>query len=87
MAVARGRADWIGMGEELESRLEEKLDRALRLLSIIAVRGLPQLQQIAMLSRVGFSPKEIADIAGTTSNTVRVTLVSIRKVEVLPLAD
>jgi DNA-directed RNA polymerase specialized sigma24 family protein len=69
------------MPKEREIALEEKLDRTLRLLGLIAVRGLPQMQQIAILSRVGFSPKEIADIASTTPNTVRVALVSIRKIE------
>ena len=74
-------ADWIRMDQEFEMKLEEKLDRVVRLLGVIAVRGLPQLQQIATLSRIGFSPKEIAEVAGTTPNTVRVALVSIRKIE------
>jgi DNA-directed RNA polymerase specialized sigma24 family protein len=69
------------MRQEFEVRLEEKLDRALLLLGMVAVKGLPQLQQIAILSRTGFSPKEIADIVGTTPNTVRVALVSIRRIE------
>jgi len=52
-----------------------------RLLGIIAVKGLPQTEQIAVLSRVGFTPKAIADVLGTSANTVRVTLVMIRKAE------
>lgn len=74
-------ADWIRMDQEFEMRFGEKLDQVLRLLGLIAVRGLPQLQQIAILNRIGFSPKEIAEVVGTTANTVRVALVSIRKVE------
>lgn len=68
---------------EHESKLElsEKLDRVLRLLAIIAVRGMPQTAQIASLNRAGFSPKDIAGILGTTANTVRVALVSIRRAE------
>ncbi len=54
-----------------------------RLLGVIAVKGLPQVQQIAVLSRVGFPPKTIAELLGTTANTVRVALVSIRKAEKL----
>jgi DNA-binding CsgD family transcriptional regulator len=69
------------MPQEFDIRLEGKLDRMLRLLGLIAVRGLSQMQQIAILSRMGFSPKEIAEMAGTTPNTVRVALVSIRKIE------
>jgi DNA-directed RNA polymerase specialized sigma24 family protein len=57
----------------------QKLDRALRLLAAIATRGLSQTDQIALLDRAGFAPKEIAEIVGTTSNTVRVSLVSIRR--------
>ena len=57
----------------------EKLDRALRLLAAIATKGLSQTDQITLLDRAGFAPKEIAEIVGTTSNTVRVSLVSIRR--------
>jgi DNA-directed RNA polymerase specialized sigma24 family protein len=56
-------------------------EMTVRLLGMIAVKGLPQTQQIAILSRAGFSPKEIAEVLGTTANTVRVALVGIRKAE------
>ena len=56
-------------------------EMTVRLLGMIAVKGLPQTQQIAILNRVGFTPKEIGDVLGTTSNTVRVALVGIRKAE------
>jgi len=59
--------------------LIEKLDRALHLLGILAVKGLPQTEQIAILSRLGFAPRDIAAVLGTTANTVRVSLVAIRK--------
>lgn len=61
--------------------INDKLDRILQLLALVAVREMPQTAQIATLSRAGFSPKEIANVLGTSSNTVRVTLVSIRKME------
>jgi DeoR/GlpR family transcriptional regulator of sugar metabolism len=32
-----------------------------------------------VLTRAGLKPKEIADILGTSSNTVRVELVALRK--------
>jgi DNA-binding NarL/FixJ family response regulator len=71
------------MDMEINSNLEmsKKLDRALQLLAIMTVRDMPQTAQIATLNRIGFSPKEIANVLGTTSNTVRVTLVSIRRTE------
>lgn len=61
--------------------LIEKLDRALQLLATLVVRDMPQTAQIAVLSRAGFAPKEIANVLGTTPNTVRVALVGIRKAE------
>lgn len=67
------------MAQELRVRVEEKLDRILRLLGVIAVKGLTQSEQIATLSNLGFAPKEIAIVLGTTPNTVRVTLVGIRR--------
>lgn len=67
------------MAQMNDEQAIEKLDRALRLLAAIATRGLSQTDQIALLGRAGFAPKEIAEIVGTTSNTVRVSLVSIRR--------
>lgn len=67
------------MGQDGNLEMIERLDRMLRLLAITAVKGMPQTAQIATLSRAGFPPKEIAEILGTTPNTVRVTLVSIRR--------
>jgi hypothetical protein len=66
------------MEQQSKARLDEM---AVRLLGIIAVRGLPRNQQIAVLSRVGFAPREVAILLGTTANSVRVSLVSIRKAE------
>lgn len=71
-------ADRTRTAPEREIKLKEM---EVRLLGIMAVRGLPQTQQIATLSRVGFTPKEIADVVGTSANTVRVALVAIRRAE------
>jgi DNA-directed RNA polymerase specialized sigma24 family protein len=57
----------------------EKLDRILKLMALFATRGLNQRESIGILDTLGFTPKEIAELLGTTSNTVRVTLVAIRK--------
>ena len=62
-----------------EERIIEKLDQVLKLLGMMAVKGLSQTEQIATLSRIGLPPKDIATVLGTTANTVRVSLVSIRK--------
>ena len=69
------------MAKQFEDLINEKLDRMLRLLGMFAVKGLSQREQISALSRAGFAPKDIAELLGTTANTVRVALVSIRKTE------
>jgi hypothetical protein len=59
---------------------------AVRLLGIIAVKGipskeLPKMEQIAVLNKAGFTPTEIADLVNSTPNAVRVALFAIRKAE------
>jgi len=63
----------------LDQQAVEKLDQILRILVISATRGLKQREQIALLDGVGFQPKLIAELLGTSSNTVRVELVALRK--------
>jgi len=60
--------------------ISKKLDVLIRLSALNLVRNTKtQREQIALLSDAGFQPKQIADILGTTSNTVSVALHSIRK--------
>lgn len=49
-----------------------RLDKIMRLLAVNMVFDKSQKEQIEMLSNVGFKPKEIADILGTSANTIRV---------------
>lgn len=68
------------MTEPKEEEILQELQRISRLLVLIAMKDQSQQKdQIAALSRVGLEPKEIADLLGTTPNTVRVALVDIRK--------
>jgi DNA-directed RNA polymerase specialized sigma24 family protein len=48
--------------------------KLLKLLALHLVKEQPQSDQINLLSRAGFKPAEIAELVGTTSNTVRVCL-------------
>jgi DNA-binding CsgD family transcriptional regulator len=59
--------------------ISRKLDILIRLSALSSVANKAQREQIVILSNAGFQPKEIADICGTTGNTVRVTLSTIRK--------
>lgn len=67
------------MDSSLEKDILVALEKIAKLLSLIATKGESQKQQIALLNSVGFQPKEIAELLGTTPNNVRVALVSIRK--------
>ena len=57
----------------------KKLDMLVRLSAVSFLANKTQQEKIMLLSSAGFQPKEIADICGTTSNTVRVALSMIRK--------
>ncbi len=67
------------MPKSTEQLVLEKLDQLLRVLTISVTSGLKQRQQIALLDRAGFQPKDIADLLGTTRNTVNVELNALRK--------
>jgi DNA-directed RNA polymerase specialized sigma24 family protein len=54
-----------------KSSPQEKLAR---LLALYLVKGEKQAEQIRMLSCAGFTNTEIAELLGTTSNVVNVTL-------------
>jgi len=57
----------------------QELQRITKLLVLIATKDQAQKDQIATLSSIGFQPKEIANLLGTTPGTVSVTLSTIRK--------
>lgn len=56
-----------------------KLDIIIRLLGFSLVEGKKQKEQLLLLSKAGFQPKHIAEMLGTTPNTVRVALSNLRK--------
>lgn len=61
------------------SALEKRLETLTKLMAIALVNGKNQKEQIRLLSMAGIGPKEIADLIGTTPNTVNVALTSLRK--------
>jgi CRP-like cAMP-binding protein len=67
------------MPKTFEDLVLAKLNNLLRVVAVSATKGMKQIEQIALLDRVGFPPKEIADLLGTTSNTVSVALTNLRK--------
>lgn len=67
------------MPDQQNDEVITRLDKLIRLVATNLVIGKSQTEQIGLLSRAGLQPKEIADIVGTTPNTVRVTLSTARK--------
>ncbi len=59
--------------------LGRKLDVIQDLLALSLVANLKRAEQIALLDRAGYAPKQIASLLGTTPNTVSVMLSQIRK--------
>lgn len=59
--------------------LLRELRRITKLLVLIATKGEMQKEQIRILDSMKFLPKEIAELLGTTSNTVNVALHAMRK--------
>jgi hypothetical protein len=64
-----------------DSELFSEIKKVVRLLSLIAVGDRKQIDQIERLSKAGFQPKEIAELLGTTANTVSVALTKIKKIK------
>jgi DNA-binding NarL/FixJ family response regulator len=67
------------MAQSIEEKTLDRIDQILRMLVVIATKGLKRRDQIALLDQAGFAPKQIADVLGTSANTVRVELVGLRK--------
>ena len=64
---------------ETDKALETEIKRLTHLVAVIGMEGKPQRDQIRLLAAAGFPPKEIANLIGTTGNTVRVALANMRK--------
>ncbi len=65
--------------DENTKAIVERLDRLTNLVAIGLLADKTQREQIQLLSKGGFPPREIAELIGTTPNTVRVELTAIRK--------
>lgn len=54
--------------------LNDKLQVLVRLVAVGLTEGKPRQEQIKILAKTGMPPKEIADLLGTTPNSVSVAL-------------
>lgn len=67
------------MDETIQKDILQELKIIKKLLAQNLLSGESQTKQISKLNSLGFQPKEIAEILGTTSNTVNVALNRLRK--------
>lgn len=67
------------MDETIQANILHELRVIKKLLAHNLLTGDSQTKQIGKLDSIGFKPKEIAGILGTTPNTVNVALNRIRK--------
>ena len=65
--------------QDLITSLNSKLDTIIKLMVLTKAEDKTQSDLIWMLSNAGMQPTEIANMLGTTPNTVRVMLFAIRK--------
>lgn len=62
------------LGGSSNDTAARQLERIANLLGLLVIHGKPQVEQIAVLSSAGYSSAEIAQLVGTTRNTVSVAL-------------
>jgi DNA-binding CsgD family transcriptional regulator len=71
------------MAEESE-KLAEKLDSLIGLVAYGLIQGKKQREQIRILFLAGLRPSRIAELIGTSANTVNVALSSLRREGAIP---
>lgn len=65
--------------QNLLTSLNAKLDTIIKLMVLTKAEAKSQSELIWLLSLAGVQPKDIAEMLGTTPNTVRVILFTLRK--------
>jgi DNA-directed RNA polymerase specialized sigma24 family protein len=67
------------LNEQSSKEITERLDKLIRIVALTNMKDLTSTQKISLLSQAGFSPKEIAEMIGTSQNVVNVRLSEMRK--------
>jgi DNA-directed RNA polymerase specialized sigma24 family protein len=70
------------MNEQILNDINANLNVLIRLKAFELIEGRSQREQILLLSQAGFPPKQIADMLGTSANTVSVELSRVRREKV-----
>lgn len=69
----------IRMEDKQFKELMVKLDKLTRIIALSSTQGLTVTERIYLLHNAKFSPTEIAEIVGTSTNVVNVRLSELRK--------
>lgn len=67
------------LGPDAANPFDGQLRRVANLLALLLVKGESQPEKIRVLSSVGYTNAEIADLLGVTPNAVKVSLYQQRK--------
>jgi len=67
------------ISEEQFEKLVNQNEVMIKLLAAIAIEGKNLNEQVRLLSDVGLTPSQIADILGKSPNLIRVTKSSLKK--------
>ena len=67
------------MNDPISQEISSKLDILIRLVAIGLCGDKTQREKISILDMAGLTPKAIAEMLGTTSNTVSVALSGLRR--------
>lgn len=67
------------MNEQQHKELIKKLDTLIKVNTSMLVEGKEFREQVQLLTNLGLTPKEIADVTGKTANNVSVTLNQLKK--------
>ena len=61
-----------------ETTQQSDTDKSLRLLVLVAVKGMKLKEQVALMSRAGFDRNEMATLLGTTPNSISVRMAELK---------
>lgn len=64
---------------DTEGEILQELRKISRLMAVTSLKELTQRERIELLAMAGFAPREIADLLGTTPNTVSVALSKMKR--------
>lgn len=67
------------MKDEIGNEIVQKLEILIKLIASSSLGEDKSKDRVRFLAGIGLQPKEIAEILGTTSNSVRATLSKLRK--------